>query len=211
MRITIMPVGMLGTNCYLLETEQKNCAVVDPGAQAEKIIAQLRESKLTPCHILLTHGHHDHIGAVKKLMQTFPDCALHIGREDLELLRDAQKSLGLFRNNNIDDFLHDNAKTVAEGDVIALDELELRVLETPGHTKGGVTYLCGDAMFSGDTLFLDDVGRTDLYGGDYDMLLSSLRKLAELTGDYAVYPGHGGTTTLSYERGSNRYILEALR
>lgn len=210
MNIGTIPVGMLGTNCYVLETEEKNCVLIDPGAQAEKISAVLEKQKLTPRYILLTHGHHDHIGAAKKLMELYPGCELRVGKADLEMLGDAQKSTGLFRNNNADNYLQEKAGTVSEGDEIVLDELTLRVLEAPGHTKGGVVYLCRDVMFSGDTLFLDDVGRTDLYGGDYNALKSSLRRLAGLEGDYIVCPGHGEPTTLDYERQNNRYILESI-
>ncbi|MDL2233308.1 MBL fold metallo-hydrolase [Ruminococcaceae bacterium OttesenSCG-928-L11] len=211
MTVGIIPVGMLGTNCYIIKTDGESCAVVDPGAQPERIIRELEELRAVPRMILLTHGHHDHIGGVKKLMARYPDAVLYIGKGDAEMLGDTQKSLAVFRNSDDSDFVIGNARTLADGDVLQLEELEIRVLETPGHTKGGVTYLCEDAMFAGDTLFYGDVGRTDLYGGDYTTLLRSLRKLAEVEGDYRVYPGHGDSTTLQFERQNNSYIQEALK
>ncbi|MCL2068516.1 MAG: MBL fold metallo-hydrolase, partial [Oscillospiraceae bacterium] len=97
-----------------------------------------------------------------------------------------------------------------DGDIIEADELSVYVMHTPGHTLGGVCYITGDVIFSGDTLFCGDVGRCDLYGGSYPTMKRSLAKLCELEGDYAVYPGHGQSTTLEYERKNNRYILEPM-
>jgi glyoxylase-like metal-dependent hydrolase (beta-lactamase superfamily II) len=206
MEIITMPVGMLGTNCYIVKSDAGKCAVIDPGAQPEKIIDLMVKNKLTLQYVLLTHGHHDHIGGVKKLITQYRDARLYIGKGDLEMLGDSQKSLAIFKTASDSDFIIGNADTLAEGDTIELDELTFTVLETPGHTKGGVTYLCGDAMFSGDTLFREDVGRTDLYGGDYPTLKRSLAKLDALKGDFVVYPGHGESSTLDYERQNNQYI-----
>ena len=206
MTVLTMPVGPLGTNCYLLITEGKRCGIIDPGAQAEKIIRQIGDLGLEPAFILLTHGHHDHIGAVKKLMIAFPEFTLHVGREDLEMLDDPQKSLALFRRPDEAEFILSGAQPVESGDTFTLDELVITALETPGHTRGGMVYLCADALFSGDTLFREDVGRTDLYGGDFEALKASLRVLAEIKGDYTVYPGHGESTTLEHERRTNPYM-----
>lgn len=206
MTVTTMPVGMLGTNCYLIESEALGCAVVDPGAQPDKIIAVIKERGLTPRYILLTHGHHDHIGGVKKLMAAYPEALLYIGEGDMEMLGDTQKSLAIFRVEDDSDYVIGGVNPLREGDSLVLDELEIKVLDTPGHTKGGVTYRCGEALFAGDTLFYEDVGRTDLYGGDFQVLLASLAKLAALEGEYVVYPGHGEATSLNHERQYNSYI-----
>lgn len=209
MNLTIIPVGMLGTNCYILASEAKGCFIIDPGAQPDKIASVIGERGLTPRYILLTHGHHDHIGGVKKLMERYPDVALYIGAGDAETLTDPAKSHGVNRGGMTkEEATFENVHTAREGDTFAVDELTVSVLETPGHSLGGLTYLCENLMFSGDTLFWGDVGRTDLYGGDYDTLKASLRKLSALDGDFVVYPGHGESTTLNYERQHNRYIRE---
>lgn len=206
MNITIVPVGMLGTNCYIVESQVKNCIIIDPGAQADKIANIVDKAGLTPTMILLTHGHHDHIGGVNKLRKRYDGIPVHIGENDHDLLEDTSKSLASLRNENADEFIVRQAGTLKGGQELTLDELTIRVVATPGHTKGGVTYLCGNAMFSGDTLFAGDVGRTDLYGGNYDTLKASLKTLAMLEGNYQVYPGHGPATTLEHERKTNPYI-----
>lgn len=210
MDIIIMPVGVLGTNCYIVGSNAKGCAIIDPGAQPEKIVEEIAKAELTPRCILLTHGHHDHIGGVKKLTTTYPDIKVYIGEDDLEMLGDGDKSLAMFRNATPDEFIIKDAESLKDGQEIEVDELKFRVLATPGHTKGGVCFTCRDVLFSGDTLFRGDVGRTDLYGGDYDVLLKSLKKIYELEGDYVVYPGHGDYSSLEFERKSNRYMAEAL-
>jgi glyoxylase-like metal-dependent hydrolase (beta-lactamase superfamily II) len=103
-----------------------------------------------------------------------------------------------------------NLKYYAEGDVINVGNLEFKVLETPGHTTGSVTLMCQDAIFTGDTVFRGDCGRTDLEGGSDEIMMKSLKRLSELDGDYEVYPGHAESSTLSYERSFNRYMKYAV-
>jgi glyoxylase-like metal-dependent hydrolase (beta-lactamase superfamily II) len=168
---------------------------------------------LKPAHILLTHGHHDHIGGVKRLLEKFEGLTVSIGGGDLEMLGDTQKSLAQFRSSDDSQFVVSKANTLSDDDVVEVDELSVRVMETPGHTKGGVCYIVADMIFSGDTLFCDDIGRCDLYGGSYPTIRRSLAKLCGLLfdgKDYAVYPGHGRETTLDYESRNNRYILEPM-
>lgn len=208
MDITNLPVGFLGTNCYILCSAKSSCAIIDPGAQPEKLAAEIEAKKLTVKYLLLTHGHHDHIGGVKKLMEKYTEAKLYIGKDDLEMLEDGEKSYAAVRSSNADEYLIKNAVALEEGQELELDELTIRALFTPGHTKGGVTFVCRDVLFSGDTLFRRDCGRTDLYGGDYEAIKLSLKKLSELEGDYTVYPGHGASTTLQYERVNNQYMIE---
>ena len=205
MKVIIAPVGTLGTNCYIVGSESGDAFVVDPGAQPEKLAGILTEQNLAPRYILLTHGHYDHIGGVKALMEKFPDVTLHIGENDQEMLEDASKSYAN-RWDDGEDHRILGAQTLKEGDTLEVGDLTINVLDTPGHTKGGVCYLCGDVIFSGDTLFRGDIGRCDLYGGNFDVMKQSLAKLAALEGDYPVYPGHEQSTTLDYERAYNPYL-----
>lgn len=209
MKVTIIPVGSLGTNCYLLETQDKHCAIIDPGAQPDKIKDVIEEGGLTPSMILLTHGHHDHIGGVNKLQEAYPSIPVYVGEKDQIMLSDTDKSLAIYRHQNQSDYIVTTAQSLTEGDELSLEELTIRVLHTPGHTQGGLSYLCEDALFTGDTLFYRSCGRCDLYGGDYEEILRSLKRLAQLEGNYTVYPGHGQSTFLEEERRYNRYMGEA--
>jgi glyoxylase-like metal-dependent hydrolase (beta-lactamase superfamily II) len=206
MNVTIIPVGMIGTNCYLLAAGDNSCAIIDPGANPGKIAEIIREKGYNPKHILLTHGHWDHTGAVKGLLLEFPGLDFYIGEKDLELLEDAEKSRALFRGFSAEEYNIAGAKTLGEGDTVELADLTIKVIETPGHTFGGVCYICGDIIFSGDTLFYENIGRCDLYGGDIKVIKQSLKKLAALPGDYVVYPGHVESTTLEHERANNPYM-----
>ncbi len=206
MNITIIPVGLIGTNCYFAAASSGNCAVIDPGAQPEKLIAALREKKLTPTRILITHGHHDHIGGLKRLMAEYPDATVHIGAGDLDALENPEESLAMMRGKDTAEYTIAGGLGVREGDTLTVDELEFKVLETPGHTKGGVCYLCGDVLFAGDTIFYENCGRCDLPGGDFEVMKKTLNRLAALEGDYTVYPGHERASTMEHERARNPYI-----
>ena len=204
-----IPVGSIGTNCYMIASEKGSCAVVDPGAQPAKLLDYLENKKLTCKAILLTHGHYDHIGAVRQIMEQYPGALVYIGEKDASCLTDTQESLAVFRDGKDEDYLISPSQSVTEGDEIIVDDLVFRVYDTPGHTKGGVSYICDNILLSGDTLFRDNVGRCDLPGGDYATLLNSLKKLSALPGDYTVCPGHGPVSTLDYERRSNLYMHQA--
>ena len=199
MQIKALPVGAMGTNCYLLEDESTNAAaVVDPGGDAGRILAQLRADGMTVRAILLTHAHFDHTGAVSELRQALPGVPVYLHPADAALLGS--------------DIFPPIGATVPydEGDALTVGSLTVRVLHTPGHTPGGVTLLAGDALFTGDTLFQGSMGRTDLRGGSYEEIMASLKRLGELPGDYHVCPGHMGLSTLERERKTNYYMQEAL-
>ena len=207
MKVYTMPVGTMGTNCYIVADGEAS-VIIDPGFQAEKLEAFLREKGLRPAYILLTHGHYDHIGAVRALREAF-GCKLAIGRRDLEMLADRRKSLAIMRGMTDEDYLLTPDLLLGEGDAVTAGPMRFEVLDTPGHTAGGVSYKCGDLLFTGDTLFAGDIGRIDLYGGDYPSMLASLKKLAALPGDYRVLPGHGPESTLEQERRHNPYLSGA--
>ena len=197
-----LPLGDYQTNCYIVcAAESKTCAVIDPGYFPERILSFLADKGLGLDAILLTHGHFDHVGAVKALVEA-TGCRLWMKESDYTQ-----------RSNPQNDFLypiHDcsfcEVSFCEEGEKISAGGAVFTVMETPGHTWGSVCYLCEDAIFSGDTLFAGSCGRTDLPGGDYGTIVLSLERLAELQGDYTVYPGHGSTTTLAQERMYNPYM-----
>jgi glyoxylase-like metal-dependent hydrolase (beta-lactamase superfamily II) len=204
MYIKSIPVGMIGTNCYVLGDEAtKSLAIIDPGDDAADIRAMVRQSGMEVKMILLTHGHFDHVTAVPELVETYPDVPVYIHPKDLTQAQ-APSQFG----NGIGEI--PTMKFYDEGDTLQLGNLTIRVLSTPGHTPGSVTLLCGDAMFSGDTLFAGSCGRTDFPGGSYQQMTASLRRLAKLPGDYKVYPGHEGFSTLEHERRYNYFMTAAL-
>ena len=203
MKVITTVVGSLQTNCYLLiDEETKLAALIDPGDEAERLLALVKSEGVTRQYILLTHGHREHTLAVPALKKALPDAAVYIGRGD-------EHSTGIYHYPMAD--LFPDLKYYGEGDTLPLGSLTIRVLATPGHTLGGVTLLVGDAMFSGDTLFADSMGRTDLPGGSDAQMLVSLRKLGQIEGDYIVYPGHMNSTTLAREKATNPYLRQALR
>ena len=209
MKLYNVPVGTLGTNCYIIAAESGSCIVIDPGAQAEKLIKFIRDNKLVAKKILLTHGHHDHIGALKAFLESDESLEAYIGERDLEMLTDPKQSYSTLCMPEAPAYVGPRMQTLADGDEITLDELSIKVVTTPGHTHGCACYIIDDIIFAGDTLFLDDIGRCDLYNSDYPAMKRSLLKLCALPGNYTVYPGHGASTTLDHERRNNMYIAEA--
>lgn len=203
MQICTVPVGPLETNCYLVWEEKENAVLIDPGAEPDRILEAVIENGVTPTTLLLTHAHFDHIGAVALLKQRY-DLKVVIEADDEELLADPIKNQSATFGLAQPSFSAD--RVVVDGDLVAAGSLTFEVLHTPGHSKGSCVYLCENAMFSGDTLFWNSVGRTDFYGGDSNALRQSLKRLAALEGDYTVYPGHGPETTLEDERRSNPFL-----
>ena len=203
MKIQTLQVGPIGTNCYILcDPEAGKCAVIDPGEEAARVAAAVKESGCTPCAILLTHGHYDHTGAVAALREQWPDIPVYLSRLDQAgdnpYLRELFPPIA-------------GAVDYGEGDTIAVGTLTVEVLSTPGHSEGSVTLRCGDALFCGDTLFAGSCGRTDFPGGSMKKILASLRRLGRLEGDLAVYPGHMEPSTLERERKWNPYLQQAMQ
>lgn len=210
MKLYTLPVGQLLTNCYVLASEKGRAAIVDPGDDPLDVAALLEKNSLTPAMILLTHGHFDHIGGVKELVARY-GIPVYGSRDELPLFTDLRRNQAVYVHGTPERYHVEPDHLVEDGDEITLDELTIRVLATPGHTPGGVCYLCGGLLFSGDTLFAGSIGRCDLLGGDYETLLHSLSRLDQLEGEYQVLPGHGHDSTLTYEKAANPYFEEMRR
>lgn len=194
LNIETHPLGSYQTNCYIVyEDESPDCIVIDPGFEPDTVLLAIKGLKKNLAAILLTHGHFDHVGAVK-LLAADTDCKVYIHENDLSL--PATLTAGPLY------YTH----TYGEGDTLKIAGVTIRVLHTPGHTPGCVCLLAEDNLFSGDTLFRDSCGRTDLPGGNGAELFKSLRRLAALPGDYRVLPGHGMESTLEEERENNPYM-----
>lgn len=208
MNIEVLHVGPLGTNCYVVWDENKVCAVVDIGGEANKVAEFIEEQHLKPSHVLLTHGHGDHIGGVESFLTMYPHVQVAMAEEDVEMIHDRMKSMADPCNCEQSEFTPDIL--VKEGDVITVGDMDFHVLKTPGHTRGGVTYIYGKMMFTGDTLFAGSMGRTDLYSADEEQMAESLRKLGSIDGYYVVLPGHGTASNLEDERRANPFIRKAM-
>ena len=192
LKIHNLILGMYQVNCYIVHNEEETrCVIIDPGYEPEKILQYLQDHNLQAEAILLTHGHFDHVGGVKDLVAD-TDCRAFLHPDE-----------------------HSMPRALTAGELYATDAypgqfeiagMHFTVLHTPGHTPGSVCLIVADAMFSGDTLFAGSCGRTDLPGGDWDRIQSSLHTLRDLPGDYRVFPGHGEDTTLAQERKYNPYM-----
>ena len=192
MKVKLLRVGPIGTNCYILEDDQTNlAAVIDPGDEPELIQEALEKEGVEVRYLLLTHGHYDHTTAVPALHRVYPQADIYIHQADANGAGSTLFPLA----GEVDDL-----KLYDEGDVIRLGDHEIQVLHTPGHSPGSVTLKVEDVLFTGDTLFAGSCGRTDLRGGSYEQIMQSLKRLGELKGDFHVCPGHEATSTLERER-----------
>lgn len=209
MRITTIPVGIMKTNCYIVESESKNAVVIDPGDDGARLADRITNMGVNVKYILLTHGHFDHIGAVKDVVKR-TGAKVAVGAGDEDIMRDPTLVLNRVQSKFTEKYNVAPDIILNDGDEITLDELTFKVIATPGHTKGGVTYALENDLFTGDTLFYRTVGRTDLYGASKEAMISSLRKLGNLPRDYDVHPGHGDETTLDIERIVNPQLRRAL-
>lgn len=200
-------VGPLMSNAYLVfDNVKREGILIDAGDDSDKIIEAVQKTKILVKAIYATHGHFDHVLAVGDIRDYF-ECKFYIHREDLPILEKAAENckrlLGRDCSNppNPDGYIKD-------GDKIIVGEYEIKVMHTPGHTPGSVSYLSNDAVFTGDTLFAGAVGRYDFPGGNLEQLLDSLNKLLKLPDSFSVYPGHGPSTTIGVEKVHNPFIRE---
>lgn len=198
--------GPLDVNCYIVGCPATSSAVViDPGGDGDEIAGTLEANGLKPAAVVNTHGHFDHIGGNAFLLSRYPGIRLHIHEEDLSLLRQAglhAEYWGMSFQSSPEptSLLHD-------GEAMTFGEITLEVIHTPGHSPGGVSLYCEGHVFTGDTLFCGSIGRTDLPGGDHDLLISSIRKrILTLPSGTVVHPGHGPETTVEEEKLTNPFL-----
>ncbi|MFD1171567.1 MBL fold metallo-hydrolase [Oceanobacillus picturae] len=205
MEVKALPLGPIGTNCYIIHNEG-NALIIDPGGNPEKVMALMEDLILTPKAILLTHAHFDHIGAVQELREKYQiDVYLH--SEEKNWLQDASLngSLGLMGQEIT---TYEAERELQEGDT-EMYGFTFEIRHTPGHSPGSVSFVFHDQsiVISGDVLFKQGIGRTDLTGGDINVLEKSIRnKLYNLSDGYTVFPGHGPETTIGFEKHQNPFF-----
>ena len=202
LKIHTLPLGSYQTNCYIVHDDgATSCAVIDPGYDAAAVLAKAASLGLTVDAVLLTHGHFDHVGAVEQIVEK-TGCKLWMAEGDWSQ-RISPLTAYFYPIANCD---FTEVQFCEEGEIIHAGGLTFTVMATPGHTWGSVCYRCGDALFSGDTLFAGSCGPTDLPGGDWNTISESLQRLAELEDGITVYPGHGESTTIAREKRYNPYM-----
>jgi glyoxylase-like metal-dependent hydrolase (beta-lactamase superfamily II) len=208
-RIHSLMVGRLQTNCYIIESTDDSI-VVDPGDEAERILRFLRDLKTKPRLIVATHAHFDHVLAVDEVRRA-TNASFLIHEDDLPVLQSMQqrvqrsKGFQIVPPPNVDNFSKD-------GDTLKVADETIRVLHTPGHTPGSISLSGSGYVLTGDTLFNQSIGRTDLPGGDFGTLVQSIKeKLFQLDDDTLVYPGHGLETSIGDEKTANPFVGKAAK
>jgi glyoxylase-like metal-dependent hydrolase (beta-lactamase superfamily II) len=206
MQIKRFHIGALWTNCYVLWSETGDAIIADPGGPTGEVQSFIAERKLRVSKILLTHGHSDHIMGVGEL-RGISSGGVSIHAEDADCLTNPSRNLSEAMGHSASFASADS--TLTDGDVLEIGDMSIRVIFTPGHTRGGCCFYASEGddalLLSGDTLFARSVGRTDLPGGDDAVLAESLKKLEEFPDSLRVYPGHGPDTTLGEERRLNPF------
>ena len=202
-------VGIVGTNCYLVwNKETKEAFIVDPGDSGQKIYNQVVMNDLSLKAILLTHGHFDHIMGINDLkgVEAVKDVPVYVHEAEAGMLESAKENMsgmiGAYYTTKADHLVKD-------GDILDIAGMKIKVLYTPGHTRGGVCYYIEDekTLFSGDTLFHCSIGRTDFPGGSMSQLVRGIKeKLFVLPDDTQVYPGHEAFTEIGYEKQHNPFL-----
>ena len=200
-----IPAGVYAANCYIIYSEiAREGIVVDPGGDAEIILGKIDENKLSIKYIILTHGHGDHMGGVIELNKSL-NVPVLVHEDDKELMEDGNKNMSVIMSFGSLEFSPD--VLLKDGDVIEFGDLNAEVIHTPGHTKGCICLKIQDHLFTGDTLFKGSIGRTDIFSGDYDTIIRSIReKILPLDDNIIVLPGHGASSTIGEEKKYNPYL-----
>ena len=203
MQIKVIEVGYYQTNCYfVIDENTKDTAVIDPGDDSNKILDAIEQGGFRVKAILLTHGHFDHAMGLEEVFEA-TRAPVYMSHRDVA---EGVGNAGLGLDWELDPPENDT-HFVSDGDEIECGDLTFTVLETPGHTPGGLTFMIEDCLFTGDTLFRGSCGRYDVPGASALELGRSLEKLRDLEGDFEVFPGHESPTTLDFERRFNPYML----
>lgn len=205
MKVMKFVLGPMASNCYVAWNENtKDAVIIDPGFDDHRILDTVDKYNLSVGKILLTHGHFDHIGGLKKVREK-TGAPVGIYCSDADTLTSAGKNLSIMVGTPMT--FEPAEILLSDGDVIEVGEgLELKVIHTPGHTEGSCCFIAEDVIFSGDTLFEGSIGRTDFPGGSYSDMMASLDKLMTYDNDMQVLPGHGENTDIAYERARNPFI-----
>ncbi len=204
MLIKTIPVGQFETNCYIVTNENNlQCVVIDPGDEFNAILDFIEDNKLKAQAVFITHGHFDHVGAANSICEELNIPVYITKKDDAAYATDPMAAQFGYT-------LPPYGKHYDDGDELEVAGLKFKIISTPGHTPGGVSIICEDAIFCGDTLFRGSAGRTDMPGGDMDEEMRSIKKLCMLPGDYELYPGHMDSSTLERERSFNYYCRIAM-
>jgi len=202
-------VGSLATNCYIVVCKKtRKALIIDPGFSVEEandVLKEILQNGFKVENILNTHGHVDHING-NGILKTLTRANILIHKNDASMLIDPSKNLSRMLGRNVISPKAD--RLVEEGEIINVGNLELKVIHTPGHTKGSISLFCEkeNVVFTGDTLFAGSIGRTDLPGSSFDEMMHSLKKLMDLPDETVVHPGHGGKTTIGREKRTNPFL-----
>ena len=208
MIVKMLTLGTLYTNCYIVSCiETKEALIIDPGFEekkdAEKVLKEVKQQELHIKYVVNTHGHPDHIGG-NRIIKEATNALLLIHEYDAPMLTGPTENLSMLLR------LHAMSppadKTLHEGDIIRFGKTTLKVLHTPGHSKGSISLLGDDVIFTGDTLFAGSIGRYDLPSASYKEIIHSIKRLATLPEHVKVYPGHGPTSTIGKEKNSNPFL-----
>jgi len=206
--LEMLTLGALYTNCYIAGcSETREALIIDPGfdrdAEAEKVLTRVEQHRLELKYIVNTHGHPDHT-AGNGLLKDATGAPIIIHELDAPKLTDSSKNLSLLFGLHVTSPPAD--QTLKEGDIIQAGKVQLKVLHTPGHSKGSITLLGDNVVFTGDTLFAGSIGRYDFPDASYNEIMNSLKRLATLPDHLKVYPGHGPTSTIGHEKRSNPFL-----
>lgn len=208
--VTTYKVGALATNCYLIQdNDTKKMVIIDPGGISASLDEKIRDlGSENFAYIILTHGHFDHVRKVKRY-KDLTNAKVVMNKKEVDFVLD--KSLNLscdFGTRAFGQFSVD--LSLDDGDIINLGKTQIKMIHTPGHTKGGACYIVDNHLFTGDTLMKNTMGRTDLKSGNIKEMSDSLKRLAALKENYIVYPGHGEVSSLDCEKKNNPYLRKAL-
>ncbi|WP_243276933.1 MBL fold metallo-hydrolase [Desulfallas sp. Bu1-1] len=198
-------VGPMDSNCYIIGCEKtRTAAVVDPGAEGGRILRRLESLGLTCKYIIITHGHIDHIGALKEVQQaTGAEVLIH--KDDAGMLTSPAQNLSLFMGSMLK--FKEADRLLEDGDKIQVGDITLEVIHTPGHTPGGICLKVGQDLITGDTLFAGSVGRSDFPGGNHNVMINSIKtKLLVFPDSTRIYPGHGPSSTIGAEKRHNPFL-----